>query len=224
MRGSIVGNDPGLSRWRRAGLLRIAGAALLLAALTACQYTPIASLIALSRFDFNTTDPSSFRAALTLPKAIVPQRVALRLVTAIDGGPERRDDLPLERFDDLAIAEVLPKGDAAGSETGTYRLSAADAAKFSAHRAWMLQQKAQGKRGSVKMEVLPESCLATPLAPGPVLATAYIKTSETGRYVPLARDFDLRTVDPKRDLVATAPPCSGQDAKASSQTATGQRN
>lgn len=133
-------------------LLKTAGGAvLLLTALTACQYTPVSSLIALSRFDFNTTDPSSFRAALALPKAIVPQQTVLRLVTAIDGGPERRDDLPLERFDDLAIAEVLPKGDAAGLEKGTYRLSAADAAKFSAHRAWMRLPRRGGFRSDHRM-------------------------------------------------------------------------
>jgi hypothetical protein len=35
--------------------------------------------------------------------------------------------------------------------------------------------------------------------------TTYLRTAETGRYVPLARDLDLRTI--ARDLVDAIPPC-----------------
>jgi hypothetical protein len=35
----------------------------------------------------------------------------------------------------------------------------------------------------------------------------YIKTSETNRYVILARDIDLRTLAPGRDAAAAIPAC-----------------
>jgi hypothetical protein len=34
-----------------------------------------------------------------------------------------------------------------------------------------------------------------------------LRTAETGGYVALARDLDLRTIDPQRDLAAAIPPC-----------------
>jgi hypothetical protein len=37
--------------------------------------------------------------------------------------------------------------------------------------------------------------------------TTYIKTSETNRYVTLARDVDLRMLAPGRDAAAAIPAC-----------------
>ena len=39
----------------------------------------------------------------------------------------------------------------------------------------------------------------------PVYVTTYLKTAETGGYVPLARDVDLRTIVPGRDVTAEIP-------------------
>jgi hypothetical protein len=40
-----------------------------------------------------------------------------------------------------------------------------------------------------------------------VLFSTYLKTAETGAYIPLARDVDLRRLDPNRDLAALVPVC-----------------
>jgi hypothetical protein len=45
------------------------------------------------------------------------------------------------------------------------------------------------------------------LPPGPLLMTTYIKTSETSRYVTLARDTDLRTLAAGREAAAAIPAC-----------------
>ena len=45
------------------------------------------------------------------------------------------------------------------------------------------------------------------LPPGPLPMTTYIKTSETNRYVTLARDIDLRTLAAGRDATAAIPAC-----------------
>ena len=45
------------------------------------------------------------------------------------------------------------------------------------------------------------------LPPGPLLMTTYIKTSETNRYVTLARDVDLRTLAAGRDAAAEIAAC-----------------
>jgi hypothetical protein len=58
---------------------------------------------------------------------------------------------------------------------------------------WALAQK-QGQRAGREISIRPDARRAGALPPGPVLMTTYIKTSETNRYVTLARDVDLRTI------------------------------
>jgi len=47
------------------------------------------------------------------------------------------------------------------------------------------------------------------LSDGPVYFTSYLRTVETGGYVTLARDVDLRKIAPERAIVDKIPPCAG---------------
>jgi hypothetical protein len=187
--------------------LRVSTSVLLLTALTACGHMPVTSLLKLSKVDFATTDPQALRAAVAVPDSLLPQRVVLRLTGRIDKGPDQREKFQLEEFADPALLDSVT-GTKAGLRIAAYRLTAADAARLSAFRTSLFRQKAaSGGVGELEMTIHPEACLISPPEQGPVLATTYLKTSETGTYVALARDFDLRTIDPDRDLVATAPSC-----------------
>ena len=55
--------------------------------------------------------------------------------------------------------------------------------------------------------VRPDACRTAPLPDGPVLFTTWLKTAETGGYVALARDVDLRTIDGGQDIAARIPAC-----------------
>ena len=59
----------------------------------------------------------------------------------------------------------------------------------------------------IEISIKPDACCAGALPPGPLLMTTSIKTSETNRYVTLARDVDLRTLAPGRDAAAAIPAC-----------------
>ena len=68
---------------------------------------------------------------------------------------------------------------------------AAEAARVSAVRESLKRkQAASGSRGG-SITVRPEVCRTGEIAAGPVLFTTYLRTGETGGYVPLARDVDL---------------------------------
>ncbi|ACL55548.1 conserved hypothetical protein [Methylobacterium nodulans ORS 2060] len=188
------------------GTIRHSVSAVLISALAACGYVPVTSMLKLSAIDFRVTDPRALRAAVELPKAMLPRRVVLRFIGRINNGPDQTEEFDLEEINDPTVADVgSVKAD---RRISAYRLTSADANRLTAFRSSLFRQKAeQGGRGEVNLEVRTEGCRAGPFASGPVLATTYIKTSETGTYVPLMRNFDLRTIDPKRDLVETAPQC-----------------
>jgi hypothetical protein len=185
----------------------------LAADLAACGHMPMTSLLQLSKIDFATTDPRALRAAVVLPSGLSPQNVVLRFTGRINKGPDQTEDFRLERFSEPTLDQTLEAAAAQGS-VSAYRLTAADATRLSEFRISLFRQKAaQGGSGELELTIHPEVCLTAPVAEGPVLATSYIRTSETQAYVPLARDFDLRTIDPQRDLIATAAACpSGADA------------
>ena len=70
------------------------------------------------------------------------------------------------------------------------------------------QQAASGGRGgAVTISVAPGACRNSEIPTGPVLFTTYLRTAETGGYIVLARDVDLRTVASNRDLAAEMPIC-----------------
>lgn len=189
-------------------IIKPLASALLVTALAACGHMPVTSLLALSKVDFATTEPQALRAAVVLPKSLSPQRVVLRLTGRINNGPDQHEDFQLEEFTDPFLPASLT-GAGNDARIGAYRLTDADAARMAAFRTSLFRQKAEsGGTGVLEMTINPEACLVSPPAEGPVLATTYIKTSETNTYVALARNFDLRTIDPQRDLIATAPPCS----------------
>ena len=67
---------------------------------------------------------------------------------------------------------------------------------------------ANGERGgALTISVAPEGRRSGELPPGPVLFTTYLRVAETGDYVPLARDVDMRGIACGRDLAAEMPVC-----------------
>src|SRR5215510_11829345 len=90
-----------------------------------------------------------------------------------------------------------------------YRLDPAEASRLAAFRdALKKKQEASGRRGgNLTITVRPDACRAGDLPDRPVYITTYLKTAETGGYVPLARDVDLRTIVPGRDVTQEIPAC-----------------
>ena len=89
----------------------------------------------------------------------------------------------------------------------TFALAAGDVAQLRAFRAALMQKQGGGSGGSLTIAVRPDACRTEPLPNGPVLFTSWLKTAETGGYVALARDVDLRTLDGGKDIAAKIPAC-----------------
>ena len=190
-------------RWLCSTLLL--GLALLLAA---CGHVPLMSMVTLSRVDFATTDPALLRAAIKLPQVIEPRLngATLRVAVKLTDGRDMAQDFKLsETTDERDVlplhAELNP-----GTRVFAYRIDPGELERLKVFRRTALAEK-QGQRAGLEISIKPEACRGGALPPGPLLMTTYIKTSETNRYVTLARDVDLRTLAPGRDAAAAIPAC-----------------
>ena len=186
----------------------------LVAALGGCGHMPITSMLKLARIDFANTDPAQLRAAVKLPRVVQPQPqgMALRIGVKLSGGQgevEEFEDFVLREVSDPKEVLVLHRELDADTHVFAYRLDATEVARLSAFRdALKKKQSASGgSGGSLTIAIRPQACRSGELPRRPVMVTTYLRTAETGGYVPLTRDVDLRTIDPKQDLAAAIPPC-----------------
>ena len=115
---------------------------------------------------------------------------------------------------DFALAETTATERAAlageveaGTELVAFSLAKNDIAQLRMFRAALMQKQKRGSGGSLTTSVRPDACRTAPLPDGPVLFSTYLKTAETNGYVTLARDVDLRRLDPDQDLPAKVPAC-----------------
>ena len=174
--------------------------------LAGCGHMPVTSMVKLARVDFVATDPAGLRAAVKLPRTIRPLRdqVRLHLVVRLAGGKKDVQDFRLVEVSDPGDLLSL-RGEIDGAaHLFAYRLEPAEAARLTAFReALKKQQTASGGRGgALTISIATEACRSSELPDGPVLLTTYLRTAETGEYVPLARDVDMRSIVRGRDLVA----------------------
>jgi hypothetical protein len=190
--------------------------ALLLAAalptgLAACGHMPVTSMVKLARIDFVSSDPAQLRAAVKLPRTIEPrpQGLVMRVTVKLANGQEEAQDFPLREVSDPADVLALHGELDPGTHLYAYRLDAGEVARVTAFRdALKKRQEATGKRGgALTIAIRPDSCRTAELPDAPVYVTTYLKTAETGGYVTFARDVDLRTILPGRDIAAEIPPC-----------------
>jgi len=179
--------------------------ALLLAA--GCSHVPLLSMVQFARIDFATTDPASLRAAVKLPQVAQTRRdrVHMRIAVKVDGMEDGADFL-LQEVSDPADVLVLAKELEPGTVIVAYQVAPADLPRLLKFRDAILKRKRE-PGGTLSISIQPEVCRTGELPRGPVLFSTYLKTSETGGYVPLTRDLDLRTIAAKRDVAAAIPPC-----------------
>jgi hypothetical protein len=184
-------------------------ALLLFLAAGGCGHMPVMSMVKLSRVSFEKTDPELLRAAVKLPRTLRPrtQGVVLRVTVMLASGAEETHDFLLrESMDQSDVATLRDEVDDA-THIFAYRFDVAEAARLSAVRGDLKRKQAGGRGGSLTIAVKPELCRTGQIPAGPVQITTYLRTQETGSYVPLTRDVDLRAVTPGRDLTAEIPGC-----------------
>lgn len=185
---------------------RLLGACVTLA-LAGCGHTPVTSMVKLARVDFETSDPAQLRAAIKLPKSLRPRPngMSLRVAVRVGRAPEEARDFALRELP--APPELVREADA-DSQVFAYRIDDADLPRLAAFRSELIAKKSSGQGGSISISVQPQACKTAELAEGPVYLTSYLRTAETGAYVTLARDVDLRTIAPEHAIVDKIPRCA----------------
>jgi hypothetical protein len=176
--------------------------------LAACGHVPLMSMVTLSGIDFATTDPALLRAAIKLPQVIEPRLngAALRVAVKLADGRDLAQDFKLsETTDERDVLPLHAELDP-GTRVFAYRIEPGEVERLKVFRRTVLAQK-QGQKAGLEISIKPDACRVGALPPGPLLMTTYIKTSETNRYVTLARDVDLRTLAAGRDAAAAIPAC-----------------
>jgi hypothetical protein len=175
-------------------------------ALSGCGHVPVTSLLSLSRIDLATTDPAQLRAAVKLPEALrpLPRSMVLHVTVRKKDGQELTEGFALQEISAAAEARPLQAEAEAGMQIVVYRLDPAELPHVAAFRAQALAQQAAG--GGLTIQ--PEACRTAALPPGPLLISTYLRTVETGGYVPLTRGIDLRDMTRGYDLATVIPPCT----------------
>lgn len=186
-------------------------AMLLISAQTGCSHLPVTSMVKLARVEFEKTDPAQLRAAVKLPGALRPHAkgVALHILIKMRSGEEEAHDFVLRQISDPSeLSELRAEADGE-TEVYAFRLDAAEAMRLGVMRENLMKKKqtASGSRGgSLTISIKPEVC-RTGEVTGPLLVTTYLRTNETGGYVALARDVDLRSIVRGRDFAVAIPMC-----------------
>ncbi len=177
--------------------------------LSACVSIPLSSLPDLARIDFMTTDVEELRVALRMPEAIRPrpQGVVMDAVLTVQGA-QSKTPFRLRPDDSGEPRPGLEAAARPGMGVHVYRLAASDVARFNALRRDLLKAQEDGKRASLGLGIeTHEFCSAGPLTEGPLPASTYLLTSETGRFVLLISDYDLRRNETTRAQLAALDAC-----------------
>lgn len=187
-------------------ILRCAGVALAVT-LAGCGHMPVTSMVRLAGVDFETSDPAQLRAAIKLPRSLRtrPNGVSLRIAVQVGRTPEESREFLLR---ELAPPAELAHEAGADSAIFAYRIDDADLPRLAAFRAELMARKRSGQSGSISISVRPQACKAAELPDGPVYLTTYLRTAETGSYVALARDIDLRALPAADAVVEKIPRCA----------------
>src|SRR5215475_14998784 len=175
--------------------------------LSGCGHMPVTSMVKLARVDFETSDPAQLRAAIKLPRELRtrPNGVSLRIAVRVGRAPEEAREFLLR---ELPPPAELAREAGADTHIFAYRIDDADLPRLAAFRTELIARKSSGQRGSITISVQPLACKTAELPEGPVYLTSYLRTAETGIYVTLARDVDLRTIAPEHAFVDSIPRCA----------------
>jgi hypothetical protein len=163
---------------------------------TGCTTIPVASMVKLSRIDFETTDLSALRAAVLLPAYMQPLPGTARLLVTVErsGTPKIEESLALHEVDDPEAATLNVES------TGDRRLYAFSLSAESARTLEKLRHEVRseprrdGEKRNLTLKVAAKACHTNAIPDGPVPITTYLKTTETKSFVPLTRNVDLRTL------------------------------
>lgn len=190
-------------------------AAALALCLSSCGAVPLTSLPSLARIDPRTTDFSAMMVALAAPRSIeaVTGSVHVEFKSRVDDAPEKADIFVLTRTKEPVDLTDMVGALRESESLSVYALPPEEASRLTAARDRLVAERAAGHKVTASIGVTARSfCLSGGVPTGDLLVTTYLHTSETRRFVPLVRDFDLASQPDLAAGLRTLPPCAPGDA------------
>ena len=173
-------------------------AAVLTGLLTACSHVPVRSVPALAAIDFETTQFNALRAAVEMPRFLVPEpdSVRLNVTLTIEGTIAEERSYVLREMAATHFANDLPNVEE-DRHAFVYALSHTDQMGLDAIRRSVETAKANRQSGSLSLGIeVQDICTTETPDDGPLRVDVFLMTSETGRFIRTLDGFDLREVTP----------------------------
>ncbi|MEO0498031.1 MAG: hypothetical protein AAF141_11815 [Pseudomonadota bacterium] len=183
--------------------------------LTGCMGTPVTSIPSLARIDFETTDVAQLAVAVRVPKDVrsAPEGAVLTMVISDPDNPQASQtgrfllqETSASSSDGYLISQRRDE-----SRVLSYRLRQEDIARFRALRA--LRFTANGERRQGSLTAAPRLCRTADWQASELPVSVYLKTSETGRFVPVLKNRDLRKDLDDETLDVLLPVCDKERAR-----------
>lgn len=193
-------------------MIRLVPALIAVAALAACGHVPAKTMWQLRHFDPMTTDAGRLRAAVAMPREALPRTGGAKLVLtqARKGGADAETiEIGLEEVSlaaETGLAAVKPRK---GQELRAFRIPPAELPRLVEARE-RAKARAATEPGAFQgtLSIGIDGCRVegAPL-PKEFRVSTWMKTAETGDYVPLLDDVDLVALVGAEKLAAEAKVC-----------------
>ena len=158
-----------------------------------CTSVPLASMAALSKVDFTTTQFSDLRVAVELQEQIRPLASGVTLEVAVKSpSADEKLSFKLEPISATREPAGLIAPAAPGRKIYSFKLREKDVAKLNATRERLMAKKSNGERGTLAIGVsAKEFCRTGPIDKRAFVASTFVATTETRGYVVVLKDYDL---------------------------------
>lgn len=173
----------------KAGLTMILAGAVLVF-LPGCAALPTQSALALSRVDPMTTDAAAIRVAYLGPAEMRVRGEDARLVVQFSSSNQAMDVKQSFALREVPAAEGFTDPVRSGQHLQVYALRPDEVARFNTSRTLMAAERPDGG-GKGTISVAADGCLSDDHGQ-PLRFSAYLRTAETGRFVALLENADMR--------------------------------
>lgn len=161
-----------------------------------CASVPLSTMWKMRNFDLGTTDVRQLRAAVRTPDfmRIADGKVILSMTLTDTKGIVHADEkFKLVRVKKPSQAAGLRRYAKPGFSLHAFRLSAKDVERMDMFRHQQSLLKIRfGSQLRGSMRVLASGCEMAGHSGQPLAITTYLKAAETGGYIPLTSELDLR--------------------------------
>lgn len=188
-----------------AALVAIAGT------LAACGHVPVSGLYQLSKIDMKTTDLQVLRVAVQVPSALRPSVQGITMVLKLaktPKHPEVVETFVLKPIPRAPVPRELASYRKSDHTYYIYRIPSQDLPRFERVRALQAGVSGGGKRRG-DLSISTTLCRTPQANLTSARISTFVKTSETGRYIPFMLEADLLAEAGAKRLEDISKRCEG---------------